>query len=164
LNSLLLESYSKDELITAKQILVTIFEKCSNSDAINASKKSRIGQNVESKLVKDIIDTERGGQLQTQFVAADPTRLPSINADKYNLQFLIASILKLQEQNNVLQSQLESVTESFTAIHDRLPSSFSLESIDTPSDLDKSRKRRLDATLPSFVLVKDSIWRLNFRR
>ena len=125
LNSILLEFYTKDELVTAKQILVSFCEKSSVSDAINPSKKSRIGSNVESKLVKDIIDiweivdSERGGQLQTQFVAADPTRLPSVNAEKFNLKFLISSILKLQEQNSALQSQLDTVSESVTELHDR---------------------------------------------
>ena len=78
-------------------------EKNNVSNAINDSKKNRIGSKVEQKVIQDIIDiwqavdTEKGGQLATEFVAANPNRLPSVNADQFNLQFLITSILKLQQ-------------------------------------------------------------------
>ena len=44
-----------------------------------------------------VIDRENAGSLGAQFVAVDVNRLPVLNADKYNLQFLVTSILKLQD-------------------------------------------------------------------
>ena len=97
LNSILLEFYSREEVLTAKNILVSFCEKNGLSNAIIEPKKNRIGANVEQKVVKDILDIweivdgEKGGQIGTDFVAANPCRLPSVNADKFSLQFLVAS-------------------------------------------------------------------------
>ena len=91
LNTILLEFYTREEVITAKQVLVLHCEKNGLSDVIAEQKKNRIGNNVEQKVVKDIldiwelIDTVKGGQLGTTFVAENPCRLPSVNADKFNL-------------------------------------------------------------------------------
>ena len=95
LNDILLEFYTREEVIAAKHVLVSNCEKHGLSDAIAEQKIKRIGSNVEQKVVKDIldiweiIDTVKGGQLGTTFVAENPCRLPSVNADKFNLQFLM---------------------------------------------------------------------------
>ena len=111
LSSILLEFYSREELINAKNILVSICDKNGLSNPIADFKKNRIASNVEQKVVKDlldiwnIVDVEKDGILNVEFVAQNPHRVPSVNADKYNLQFLISSILKLQEQSTQLQLQ-----------------------------------------------------------
>ena len=98
LNSVLLEFYNRKELITAKDIIVTICENIGLSNHVSEFKTKRIGSNVEQKVVKDIldiwsiIDSEKGGNIGVVFVAQDPNRLPSVNAEKFNLQFLISSI------------------------------------------------------------------------
>ena len=84
LSTTLLEFYSKNEVISAKEILVSHCEDSNVSNAINPLKKKRIGTDVEQKVVKDIldiweiVDSEKGGQLCTKFVAIDPNRLPSV--------------------------------------------------------------------------------------
>ena len=64
-----------------------------------------------------MIDGETGGNLNTKFVAIDPNHIPSVNSDKYNLKFLISSILKLQQQS---QQQLSIVSKSLTSIHQKI--------------------------------------------
>ena len=67
-----------------------------------------------------MIDTEKGGKIGTEFVAANPLRLPSVNAEKYNLKFLVSTVLKVQEQNAFLTSQLETITKSLTSLQQRV--------------------------------------------
>ena len=126
LNSVILEFYTREETVLAKNVLISHCEQIGLSNAIAEPRKNRIGVNVDQKVVKDIldlweiIDTQKGGQLGTEFVASDPNRLPSVNADKFNLQYLTTCILKLQEQNALQQAQLEIITKSFTAVHNKL--------------------------------------------
>ena len=123
LNTILLEFYTREEVINAKTVLVSVCENNGISDQISDFKIKRIGSNVEQKVVKDIldtwsyIDTEKGGQLGVDFVAQNPHRLPSVNADKYNLQFLISSILKLQQQSSQQHLWLENIFKSLTSLH-----------------------------------------------
>ena len=56
LNTILLEFYTREEVINAKNILVSICESNGISDQISDFKKNRIGSNVEQKVVKDILD------------------------------------------------------------------------------------------------------------
>ena len=98
--------YTLDEAKKAKQILLSEFDKVCNPDLVKEQRKERVNgkSSAKEKVVKDILDIwqiadqETAGILQTQFVAADITWLPIVNADKYNVQFLVSSILKLQEQ------------------------------------------------------------------
>ena len=128
LHSTLVEFYNREELSLAKQLLITQCEKDNLSNHINEFKKNRIGSNVVQRVAKDILDIweivdhEIGGSLTTEFVAADPNRLPSVNADKYNLKFLVSIILKLQEECESQKSQLESVIDSVASLHSKIPS------------------------------------------
>ena len=103
LNLILVDFCTKDEIATAKNLLISECDKINLSSQISEFKKTRIRPNVEQKLVKDIldiwtvIDREVGGILGTTFVATDPNRFPSVNAEKFNLKFLVSCILKLQE-------------------------------------------------------------------
>ena len=56
LNAVLLEFYTREEVVTAKRILIAECEKDNVSNAINDSKKNRIGSNVEQKVIQDLID------------------------------------------------------------------------------------------------------------
>ena len=56
LNSTLIDFYSQQEIFDAKQILLAECDKLSLNADINESRKKRIGQNVEQKLLKDILD------------------------------------------------------------------------------------------------------------
>ena len=56
LESMLLDSYSKEQFLTAKQILVSQCEKLNLLNLITNFKRSRISPNIEQKLVKDILD------------------------------------------------------------------------------------------------------------
>ena len=105
IESVLLDFYTQDELVFAKTLLLAECHKDGLSDVINSeSKKLRKKPNVQVKVVKDlldiweVVDRERGGQLPSIFVAANINRLPSVNAEKFSLQFLISSVLKLQQQ------------------------------------------------------------------
>ena len=172
--STIIEFYKREELSAAKQLLLTQCEKENLSHLINDYKKNRIGSNVEQRTAKDILDIwevvdhEKGGSLNTEFVAADPNRLPSVNADKYNLKFLISIILKLQEESELQKSQLETVIDSVASLHIKIPSldqtsSYASPLAHTPINnsprrqlptpvLENERKnRRLNANISSFV-------------
>ena len=98
--------YSAEEVTKAKQILLAEFDKVLDPELVKDQRKNRLNgkTSAKDKVVKDILeiwqilDRENAGLLSTQFVAADINRLPSVNADKFNLQFLVSSILKLQDQ------------------------------------------------------------------
>ena len=88
LNSVILEFYARNELIDAKNTLVSICDKIGISNLIAEFRTKRIASNVEQKVAKDIldiwsiIDSEKGGNIGVVFVAQDPNRLPSVNAEK----------------------------------------------------------------------------------
>ena len=154
LNSTLIDFYSQQEIFDAKQILLAECDKLSLNADINESRKKRIGQNVEQKLLKDIldiwqvIDSEKGGNLETVFVASNPMRLPSMNAENCNLQFLVSSILKLQEQSKVQEDSLTNLGVSVNALHEKFSS-------DSFSPLIAKRKRHfLDSTAQPFIPSK----------
>ena len=126
LNSILLDFYSREEVIFAKNVLLAECEKVNLSGAINEFKKNRIGANVEQKVVKDIldiwevVDTEKGGKLETEFVASDVNRLPSADANKFTIQFLVSKIVQLEERGRLQQASLDNITESLTSLHHKL--------------------------------------------
>ena len=98
--------YSYREALEAKNLLVTECEKASLGDSI----KDFSGKRVEGKagalrrVITDIVniwtsvDRENAGNIGVDFVAANPNRLPNVNAEKFSLQFLIAEIKKLNEK------------------------------------------------------------------
>ena len=108
-----LDFFSLKELSDAKDILIAEFTKVGNAAAIqNFKTKRRENQSgAKTKILNDILDVWEvvdrtlGGKLDVSFVAADPNRLPSVNAEKFNLQFLIAAITKLQDQSRQLHEQ-----------------------------------------------------------
>ena len=114
INSILLEFYILEELECAKQILISECEKIDISEEINEFKRERKNTRaleiVKQKVLKDIIDiweaadVKKGCNFQSEFVASDPCRLPSVNADKFNLKFLISSILTLKEHISTLNN------------------------------------------------------------
>ena len=133
ISTVLSDFYSLDEAVTAKDILVSECDLLSISSEISQFKKSRKNGNEPAifKVIKDIldiwdvIDTAKAGVTSRQFVAGDPNRLPQVNAEKYNLKFLISSILCLQEQ-------VSSITNLVTGVEKRNESSALNES--TPND------------------------------
>ena len=147
LNSTILEFYNRDDFQSAKSILVSLCEKNGISDQINESKKNRIGANVNQRVAKDIldiwevIDTEKGGNIGTEFVAANPLRLPSVNGEKYNLKFLVSTVLKVQEQNVFLTSQLESITKSLNSLQQSVAQTSSFASPHLVRQTDSPRRK-----------------------
>ena len=89
--------FTLDEARAAKSILLSEYEKALDADLIKEARKQRqiAKSGAKLKIVNDIldiwqvIDTRLAGKLSTLFVAADINRLPSVNADKFSLQFLI---------------------------------------------------------------------------
>ena len=116
ISSVLSEFYSLAEAVTAKEILVKECELLQISNDSSQYKKPRKNGNESaiSKVIKDIvdiwvvIDTTRTGLTSRQFVAGDPNRLPQVNAERYNLKFLISSILCLQEQVSTIANVVTS--------------------------------------------------------
>ena len=112
ITSILSEFYSLTEAVNAKEILVEECELLQISNDISQFKKPRKNGNESaiSKIIKDIIDiwvvidTTKTGVTSRQFVAGDPNRLPQVNAEKYNLKFLISAILCLQEQVSTISN------------------------------------------------------------
>ena len=98
--------YSCEEVTKAKTILLSEFDKVLDPELVKEQRKNRLNgkTSAKDKIVKDILDIwlildqQNGGALNTQFVAVDINRLPSVNAEKFNIQFLVSSILKLQDQ------------------------------------------------------------------
>ena len=147
IESVLLDFYTQDELVSGKNLLLAECHKDGLSDAINTeSKKIRKKPNLQQKVVKDlldvwdVVDRERGGQLPFIFVAANINRLPSVNAEKFSLQFLISSILKLQHQAEEQINAIGFLSTSVSKIHRRLDTS--TVSAPSPSFYSPSTPRR----------------------
>ena len=94
--------YSFREALEAKNVLVAECEKASIVDSIKEYSVKRIEGRAGSlrRVVTDtvdiwsVVDCERVGKLDVEFVAANPNRLPGVNLEKFNVQFLIATIQK----------------------------------------------------------------------
>ena len=112
--SILVDSYVLGEAIEAKNTLIAECEKISIKDSIKDFSKPRVKGKADAlrRVVTDavdiwtFIDQEKAGVFPVQFVAANPNRIPNASADKFNLHFLVTSILKLQEK---VESQDESL-------------------------------------------------------
>ena len=110
-----LDFFSLKEVLDAKDILILEFEKIGDSTLIKnfKTKRRENAAGAKAKIVQDIldiwevVDRTLGGKLSVTFVAADPNRLPSVNADQFNLQFLIGAISKLQD---AVKGQEETLT------------------------------------------------------
>ena len=152
-----LDFYQIPDLSEAKELLITEFEKVGDVAQIQNFKTKRRENlpGANNKIIKDLIDiwevvdTTLGGKLNVKFVAADINCLPSINADQFNLQFLIGAINKLQEKSQQQQDILVGVAQSLTSINERLDSTESINvfpvegSIQTPPPFSSRGKRRL---------------------
>jgi hypothetical protein len=122
------EFYTIDEICKAKQTLITEFEKYNLTTSIENFKTRRqtSRKDGKEKCVTDIfeiwqvVDKETGGQFGTKFVCADPNRLPTIDAEKYSLKFLISEILNLKEQVSMQKTTLDSMTESLSSLNNKL--------------------------------------------
>lgn len=86
LNKLLVDTYTLDEFLSSKKILIEECEKINITDAISEYRKKRHNTRSEvdtkQKLSKDIldiwtvVDVQKGGIFQTKFVAANSSRFP----------------------------------------------------------------------------------------
>ena len=104
--STLHDFYGFREASEAKSVIIAECKKIPINDSIQeftikrVEGKSGALRRVISDVVDiwTVIDREKKGELSVQFVAVDPNRLPGVNVEKINAQFLTASIIKLQEQ------------------------------------------------------------------
>ena len=134
-----LDFYQLKVLVDAKEIIVAEYEKVGDANNIKSfkTKRKENSPGAKSKVIKDIldiwdvVDTTLAGKLGVTFVAADPNQLPSVNADQFNLQFLIGAINKLQDEVKQQRGSLEGITQSLTAVHTRLDSFSSVDSRST---------------------------------
>jgi hypothetical protein len=129
--STLWEFYTINEATDAKEILINECEKLTITDSIKEftakrqTSKPQIGLQKIVNNILDIwftIDKEKGGLTTIKFVASGLNRIPSVSTDKFNLKFLISSILKLQEQVTSQGSTLTSVNESLAEVNKHLAS------------------------------------------
>ena len=89
LHQKILDFYSDEEVIKAKTILLSEFDKVLDPELIKDQRKNRLNgkTTAKDKTARDILDIwqildqQNAGSLNTQFVAADINRLPSVNAD-----------------------------------------------------------------------------------
>ena len=82
-----------------------------------------------------VIDREKAGEIGVKFVAGNPNRLPGVNAEKFNLQFLITAITKLQE---TVESQTTELSQLKTLI-------------DSKSSNENKGKRKLSGSADPFT-------------
>ena len=149
--STLVEFYSYREALDAKNTLVSECEKASLNDSIKefslkrVEGKSRALRRVVTNAfdIWTVVDREKAGELSVNFVAANPNRLPSVNAEKFNLQFLITSIVKLQETVSNQDSSLNAISQRI----DNLSSNSNINNNDNRN----KNKRRLSGSAPSFT-------------
>ena len=89
-----------------KQLLISECNILGLSNEITEFKKKRINTKEDAlqKVTKDIldiwevIDCQRGGETNSAFVASDPSRLPSVEAEKIDINGLTTIIFQLQQQ------------------------------------------------------------------
>ena len=110
------EFYDVEDTVNAKKVLIAATKRINISDAISKSIKPRKNTKGESDVkqrtvvdildIWDVVDAEKGGIFDTLFVAADLDKIPSVNAEKYTLKFLVSTIQKIQqEQEKQVQIQ-----------------------------------------------------------
>ena len=104
--SVISEFYSESEAVVAKQFLIKECESLGISNAITDFRKKRLNTKADAlqKVTKDIldiwdvIDCQKGGKTKTHFVAVDPSRLPSVEAEKVEVDSLASVVSHLQQQ------------------------------------------------------------------
>ena len=124
LNSVICDFYSFEESVAAKQILADECDKLGLTDSILEFKKRR--QNAKGngnlKVVKDIIDIwnvvdcQRGGNVPFKFVALDPNRLPSNDANELNIRHLITQFSLLEKRVSENSSLLSDIGNTVSRI------------------------------------------------
>ena len=91
--SVISEFYTHNEAVDAKELLIAECDTLRLSNAITNFKKKRLNTKEDAlpKVTKDIldiwdvIDCHKGGKTKSVFVAADPSRLPSVEAEKVDV-------------------------------------------------------------------------------
>ena len=117
--STLIDAYTFREALEAKTTLVSECNKISVVDSIkDFSLKRQEGKSgALRRVITDtvdiwtVVDQEKAGELLVQFVAANPNRLPNANVEKFNVQYLIAAVLKLQEKVEGQDASLSAIRE-----------------------------------------------------
>lgn len=150
LSKSIIDHYAFREIVAAKALLISEVENINVTSSIDhlKSKHRESSQNALPTTVKElcelwhIVDTEAAGKLNVTFVAADLNRVPSVHPEKYDLNFLIATILSLKEQLTQQKSQLDSVEKELKNLTGVKPA------VATPA---ASRKRTLSATAENFT-------------
>jgi hypothetical protein len=175
--STLIDFYSYEEALLAKETLISECDKILINDSIKdfKAKRREAKAGTTKKVVEDVIDIwsvvdrEKAGQLSVLFVAANPNRLPSVNVEKFNLQFLIASIIKLQEQLNGQQTILRVINERLDTppppLASTAPASIFAAALPTPTlstsvfgaTASSSTSNSALPTLPSHTIVKNLV-------
>ena len=104
--TIIAECYTHDEAVTAKHLLFSECEILGLSNGITDFKKKRLNTKGDAlqKVTKDIldiwevIDCQKGGVTKSTFVASDPSRLPSVEAEKIHINGLTSIVFQLQHQ------------------------------------------------------------------
>ena len=121
--SMLHDFYGYRASLEAKNILISECEKISVKDSISEFTIKRVEgkSGALRRVITDavdiwtVVDREKKGEWEVQFVAADPNQLPGVNIEKISLQFLIASINKLQEKVDAQDTVLGSIKDKLDA-------------------------------------------------
>ena len=117
--TILVDKYGYREALEAKDTLISEYKKLQITDEIIDYTIKRIEgkSGALRRVVTDavdiwtVIDQEKAGKLPIQFVAANQNLLPNVDIEKFNLQFLIASILKLHEKAESQDATLCAIKE-----------------------------------------------------
>ena len=117
--SILIETYGFRATLEAKNILISECEQVTIIDSIKdfCAKRQEGKSGALRRVVTDavdiwtVVDREKAGKLLVKFVAANPNLLPNADVSNFNLQFLVTSILKLQEKAESQDAALIAITE-----------------------------------------------------
>ena len=167
INTIILEFYTLIEIETSKKVLISEWDKIHITDAISEFKKERkktrsIEKNKEKcrKTYLTFGMSQMSKMEERLFLNSSPLN-PSINAAKFNLQFLISSILELQENVTEEQNSIGSLTNVVTRIHRRLdvvsdaePLSAEAASFVVPNQSPTPSRRQLPTPTPERSLGK----------
>ena len=106
----LVDNYVYSEALDAKDTLTKQCELLKISESVKDFAIKRVPGKKDAlrRVVTDavdiwtVIDRDLKGEIGVQFVAANPNRIPSSNIEKFNVQFLVTAIAKLQEKVETL--------------------------------------------------------------
>lgn len=156
---LIIDTYNLDEIVTAKKLLISECEKVAVSADIEKFKANRKGNQKEKtdRSAKDlveiwqIVDKEKAGKLQVQFVAGDLNRVPSFNIEKLNLKSLLQTIDSLKQQILTIATNQENLSKDFQQLSSSQEpissSEVELESSETPKLSQRKRKLSVGAQI-----------------